>query len=201
MRILFLLCLFASCAKFAPEKTIATKIPLAVCERPFFLSHDTISSSGNFLRYRMKENSIWVHWGNDSVSRWWDTKTTPDWFRYSLDFEMKNFLALRAGCGSPCWTITLLPLSQNDSVQEYHFDLAHDSKNNLICISGGNDCLTILSALTKKKTEIHLDSIQPWVWPGGTIDSISFVNEQLFVRWKTSDYENPFHEKKFPIIH
>lgn len=174
----------------------------------FLAEHDTVLPDGNFLRYKLTEDeSVLLYWGNSRFERvtsleWSTARDIP-----TITDETMHFIVLQLGCGCPCWTETLLPLNETDSVQSFFMTIAIDKARDRIASLGdpivGRDSLLITNAYTKQHCIIALDSMTFYSNPLENIEKIIFRKRGVYIRWfcrpgPNGDIE-PKKEKFFPL--
>ena len=152
---------------------------------------DSTLSSGDYLRYVKKNGRINIEWGNKEFSRTlkhdFDCGAAPAWIP-TIRWTTPGYIGLRYGCGSPCWGTIILPLNSRDSVVERMYDLQRELGRNLIVYLGGKDYdrLTIENWATGEKQEIKTEITCESEFLGYCIDSLGFVNDNLFIKWDES---------------
>lgn len=209
--------LLTSCSNPSNQKTTTTKAPEPIVTKPlgFKERHDSIEAvlgemydttfaSGYYIKYTLTDsNVIMINWGNKDFNRFILDETYPGWAASSVKTEWKGYIGLKHSAGPGQWTHTLLPKNTHDSTFYYFSDVAVDTIRNLILYGGASRSELILeNIITKKKQKIKLPNItEQGFWTEG-YDSISFVKEGLFIRWKTmleDDPDFPPLEKVFKI--
>ncbi|HXC04121.1 MAG TPA: hypothetical protein VNZ86_05165 [Bacteroidia bacterium] len=105
---------------------------------------------------------------------------------YVYKNEWKHFIGLRNTCGSTCWTLTLLPLGKQGQITHYDFDISSDTKNELVFgkkTYEGSEYY-VANIRTGRKKKIVLKDIAGQGLPGNGIDSVAFVKEGIYIKWK-----------------
>jgi hypothetical protein len=148
---------------------------------------DTLTPAGNFLKYSLDTNNkVVVTVGNNHFQRSFKSAQFSEPGVYTYKNEWKSYVGLHNSCGSTCWTLTLLPLAKKGRLITYDYDIASDSKTNLLFCKKrleGNEYY-VTNIQTSKKKKITLSGISGMGFVGNGIDSVAFVNGNLYVKWE-----------------
>lgn len=166
---------------------------------------DSTLSTGDYLKYVKNNGRIKIEWGNEDFRRMlkhdFDCDAAPSWIP-TIRWTTSKFIGLGYGCGSPCWGTIILPLNSRDSVFERMYDLEKESERNLIVYLGGKDYdkLTIENWVTGQKQEIKTRMNCESAFLGYCIDSIGFVNDDLYIRWIRSAGQRETKNSKVDLV-
>jgi hypothetical protein len=163
------------------------------------LWYDTTSVNGNFLKYHVVDNSVFIEYGNNSFHRSlpdkYDCQITDFWIP-KFEWDTHDFMILKYGCGSPCWGIFVLRFDSLNPVRNIMYDMAFDYDNELIVYLGNMDYNSLivenLKTLQRIKIEFPFKS-DHGEFMGSWIDSISIKNNQLYYKYSNP---NDYNEKK-----
>ena len=148
--------------------------------------YDTILESGYFYQIQKNDSGwIYIHWGNESFERSYFYDYTDEDIHQKFEMELQNYLSVRSWSGH-FWSLKLLPKNQIDSIKDYSFPICIDSASNLVLWkrnSTGND-FQIDNMETGNSMTIQLDSLPAFGNFMEGIDSTSFTDNKLFIRWK-----------------
>ena len=213
MRLLsvLLLLLFVSCNnaehknKQVKSKTVKKKIKShKEYQQELTDWYDTTLTSGYFLKYVLDSTStIRIVWGNENFKRWKADEQYPGWAPSYYKFEFQDYIALGHACGTGCWSLTLLPKNEKDSIISYDEDITSDVHRNLIFYKNYDENATRESFFvehipTRKKTEIVLDSLSTFGSWSNAIEQSSFVKNGIYIKWRTD--KGNLKEKLFKIL-
>lgn len=161
--------------------------------------NDTVTPGQKFLRYTLDNNGeVVVTWGKDKI-QWSEIfgepfgSYSPPWYLC----EWKNYIGLRSGCGSPCRVLTVLPLKKNEEPVEYFNDILIDTNRNLVFHAEnlGENIFMVYNLETKRKKRIDIILNNDYGYFMDAIDSASFTDRGLYVKWYDTTYE--LKEKHF----
>jgi hypothetical protein len=100
----------------------------AGCSEPFE-AYDTITTQGNFIKYHIKNKKAELEYGNHDYRNLFpedfDCDIADAWVP-KLKHDNKNFMLLHYGCGSSCWGLIFLPLSNEGKIRKIMYDFAYD---------------------------------------------------------------------------
>ncbi len=166
-------------AKVNPHEVLLRKVSL----------NDTLTPAGYSLKYAVDStNKLVITVGGKKFRRVFHGIDLPQSGTYTYKNEWKNFIGLRNTCGTSCWTLSLLPLKKNGPVINYDYDLASDTKRDLLFGKkhpDGNEYY-VVNVKTTKKAKIILKDIADQDKPGSGIESVSFVKEGIKVKWNVT---------------
>jgi len=162
------------------------------CLEPFS-AYDTVSKNNNYVKYHVINKSATIEYGNNSMHRYLNEKYScaiADARVPHFEWDNKDFIGLRFGCGSPCWGTIVLPLNLTDSVRVILYNLDVDPKNNIIVYLGGEnyDKLIVENIKTKSKQIIELNKKNcSAAFIGYCLDSVSINEGELYYRFIEQD--------------
>jgi hypothetical protein len=166
---------------------------------------DSTLSTGDYVKYIKENGRIKIEWGNGNFKRTlghdFDCDAAPSWIP-TIRWSTTRYIGLGYGCGSPCWGTIILPISSRDSVVERMYDLEKELNKNLIVYLGGKDYdrLTIENWVTGEKQEIESEITCESAFLGYCIDSLRFVNDNLFIQWDKSAGQRDTDKKKSNLV-
>jgi hypothetical protein len=164
-------------AKLSVHETLLRKVKL----------NDTLTPGGTALKYAVDSNNrLVITLETKKFKRSFSGSDLPQQGSYLFKNEWTNFVGLRNTCGNSCWTLSLLPLTRKGPVKNYDYDIASDTKHDLLFGKKsleGNEYY-VANIRTAKKKKIVLTNLFGQGLPGNGIDSVSFVKEGLFVKWE-----------------
>ncbi len=174
---------------FLPVFTCNQEIPIEPNYYAQVNSMDTTTSSGNSLDYWLASDStVMIAWSNSAHEKIGilPSEKMPGWAPHYYYCEFENFIGMRYSCGCPCWSLTLLPLNKNDTIENFMEDLAVDTKRGYIfaqsCLAEkGQFCL--YSVNLHQHNSIRLAGLDTTVEILGRLDSVGFIEEGLYLRW------------------
>jgi len=162
--------------------------------------NDTVLMSNNiFLVYKHESiDSFQVKWGKANNNMvYCDTLPIFPSGLPILTWHNDYAICLTQGCGTDCFFAYIL-LLQTSEIKTYMYPLAYDTANNLIAYANDNynskTFLFVENFLTGEKREITEDYL-PGPHSGDAIDSINFIQNGLFVKWR--DSQDKIKEKIF----
>jgi len=168
-------------------------------------SMDTLTARGNYLHYSIDDSSnTIITWGSKKTGDigTFMSERYPGWSPHWYLNEWKNYIGLRYSCGSPCWSLTLLPLNKKDSILNFMEDFACDTARGFIfCRSyKENELFCLVNVNTGREKEIKLKDIDMESLMMGAVDSCAFVKKGLYVRWNAVMNVEPFAETREKIF-
>ncbi|WP_333820722.1 hypothetical protein [Ohtaekwangia sp.] len=152
---------------------------------------DSTLSTGDYLKYIKENGRIKIKWGSKDFTRTlnhsFDCDAAPHWIP-TIRWTTSKYIGLGYGCGSPCWGTIILPLNSRDSVFETMYDFEKNLERSLVVYLDGEDYdkLTIENWATGEKQEIKARITCESAFLGYCIDSIKFVNDDLYIKWDES---------------
>jgi hypothetical protein len=187
-------CLFSACGSTpdpAPKAVAETIKHPAPNPHELLLKQvkamDTTTSSGLALHYNLdSSNKVSITLARKKLKRTFKSEQFPQPGTYTYKCEWPNYVGMKNSCGTSCWTLTLLPLNKKGGIVTYDYDLASDSRKNLLFCKKhleGNEYF-VTNVETRKKKKILLPALAGNGLPGSGIDSIAFVKQGLFIKWK-----------------
>lgn len=181
---LFFLFLADSCTWFSPNPSYA--------EPPGVDIYDTVIASGAYLDYWLAtDNTVMITWGTPQEGRIGalPSEKWPGWAPHFYKYNFENYIGLRYSCGSPCWTLTLLPKNKSDTITTLMEDLCVDTNRGYVfgnrCITEENCDFCLYNVNSGKHQPITLPGLE---WTGDimtVLDSCAFVDAGLFLRWSS----------------
>lgn len=174
-----------------PDSTITASVDNPTQETEdcnSFSYKDFASPTGAFAKYLKKDGMIKIEWGNNQFKRvlknTFDCNGRPNAIPW-VDKVSTRHIIMRYSCGSPCWGIFALPLTQKDSVTEIMSDLDIDLVNDQIVYVDNKDygSLTIENLNTHSKQNVKPKIDCKAAFLGFCIDSIHLANNKLYVAW------------------
>ena len=156
-----------------------------------YISSDIIfKDSSAFLYYLNLSNSTYLlEWGNQLFSNIsTDTLHVLPNGKLNLVWNTSKAICLRQGCGTSCFFSYILPITKGSKEKFYMYPMAFDTLNNLIAYANDslNHFLTIENFATGRKMNIN-EKFLKGPYSGYYIDSISFQNDNLYVRWQNDE--------------
>ena len=149
--------------------------------------YDTLLSSGYYVHYVLNDSfELSIHWGKDTMDNamhYGDYEDIYIWY----EVEYENYIGMRSSCGSPCWGLWLLPKEDRDSILRYDYPILHDTSRNWMLwreAAYGEEFL-VSNIETGECQQIILDDFPEFGFFLDGLDSMAFVKEGLFMRWKT----------------
>lgn len=107
-----------------------------------------------------------------------------------FEWENDNFIAIRYGCGAPCWGYWLLPKNNSDNPINYLYTIDFDIKNNLVAYYENTEDLTtsivIENMITGKKKKCEFDEFCDGLFPFYCETYTEFNDQRLLLQWVTS---------------
>jgi hypothetical protein len=164
---------------------------------------DTALASGCYLDYWLSQDStVMITWGTPQEGKIgaMESERWPGWAPHEYKCAFENYIALRYRCGSPCWSLTLLPKNPNDSIITLQEDLLRDTKRGYVF---GNRCYKEMDSadfcLYDVNRRIHHPIRLPgleWTSIEIVLDSCAFTDEGLYLQWFAHDnLESGFGEQ------
>ncbi|MEO1263877.1 MAG: hypothetical protein AAFZ15_34040 [Bacteroidota bacterium] len=163
---------------------------------------------GRFLKYFCEGNNLFIKYGNNEFE-----KTMKDTFYCEMPYVGTPMLwavdqeriLLSFGCGSPCWGLSELPLNQKDSVETYMYHYDFDKENSLLVhvdyYEPKDDYVLLVRNLSTKQIEVVEIEDCGSAFLGYCIDSLSFIDRELFVRSRTKEeIDKQFDAKGSKIV-
>jgi len=117
------------------------------------------TQKGNFFKSRSIGDSMYV-WscGRGEIEKIIDTLSCLEYNRTDFDWETDEFVALHRGCGTYCWTNTIIPIKTNQPIMRFSYlDIDFDKMN---VVEIGMDSFYITNLKTQKNIEIPIDGIE-----------------------------------------
>lgn len=157
-----------------------------------FINIDSIPlNGGNFLSYQFINDSIYyLKWGNknQSIISTESFEIKGDG-RLEIDAYDNNSILLKQSCGSLCQMAVILTIPTL-KLKKYLFIIAYDLKNNLVAYLSENENLfiTIENFVTDKTQIINESELCPATFKVECIDSVSFENKQLYIKWQGDNW-------------
>ena len=154
-----------------------------------FSWYNTTTIRGNYVFYHVNNDSATIEYGNKSFHRLFPYKIEcqiADARIPHYEWDSKDFIVLRYGCGSPCWGIYVLPLDSINSITDMMYEMAFDSANNLVCYLGGDDYnkLIIENLKTKSCRTIEFPfKSDHGEFMGAWIEDVSIKNNKLYYKY------------------
>jgi hypothetical protein len=185
-------------SNFAKKETVTNYANEQRIDRYANLNDTVLMSNNGFLIYQyVSMNLFQVQWGNAKNDIIY-CDTLPIFPNGLPLFEWHNEVAicLEQGCGTDCYFAYIL-LFKTGKIKKYMYPLAYDTVNNLVACAGDYELkklAVVENFLTGKKQEIIEDYI-PCSHSGNAIDSITFNQSGLFVKWQDNNGEK--REKVF----
>lgn len=171
-----------------------------------YTPYDTVTKNGNFIKYHYKYDFVSLEYGNSTFHKILDNQfpcQKADSWIPSFQWESKDFLVLRYGCGSPCSGVWILPLDSVFNARNIMFELTYDPENNLIAYLD-NDNFTYLlienlKTCQKKKIEFpfktdHGEFIGYW------IEDISLKDNKLYYKYSDPNMDSDKRKSKEVVI-
>jgi len=150
--------------------------------------YDTLTPGGYSLHYTLDStNQPVITLSGKKFHRSFPSYQFEQPGTYVFKNEWKHFIGLRNTCGSSCWTLALLPLGRSGQITHYDFDISSDTKRDLLFGKknyDGNEYY-VANIKTGKKKKIILSDIAGKGLPGKRIDSVAFVKEGIYIKWKS----------------
>ncbi|MFI5151146.1 MAG: hypothetical protein ACHQRM_15545 [Bacteroidia bacterium] len=148
---------------------------------------DTLTPGGYALHYSLDSaNQPVITVSHNKFKRIFPSYQFTQPGTYVYKTEWKHFIGLRNTCGSTCWTLALLPLSRQGQITRYDFDISADIKRELVFgkkTYDGNEYY-VANIKTGKKKKIVLKDIAGKGLPGNGIDSVVFLKDGIYIKWK-----------------
>lgn len=166
---------------------------------------DSTLSTGDFLKYVKENGRVRIEWGSKNFRRTlqsdYDCDAAPSWIP-TIRWTTSKHIGLGYGCGSPCWGTIILPLNSKDSVIERMYDFEKELDRNLIVYLDGEDYdrLTIENWVTGEKQVIKTKISCESAFLGYCIDSLKFVNDNLYIWWDESAGQRNAKKEKTDLI-
>jgi hypothetical protein len=155
--------------------------------------YDTLLLSGYYVKYVIeKDSQLYIQWGKGNKSSFLEPRDYDE-IKLQFEVEFSDYLGLKEVCGSPCWGLKLLPKKAIDTILFYSFPIAYDSKNDLLLWHQsyyGKEYI-VDNLKTKKRIKIYLDDFSPDKGMFECIDSLSFKNKKLYIRWEIGSSDHP----------
>lgn len=164
------------------------------------LSHyDTLLPSGYYVHYILNDSfELSIHWGKDTMDyamHYGDYEDIYLWF----EVEYEDYIGMRSSCGSPCWGLWLLPKDGRDTILRYDYPILHDTSRNWLLWreAAYGDEFLVSNIQTGERQQIVLDNFPDFGFFLDGLDSMAFVREGLFMRWRTRlDFSNDVPTQK-----
>lgn len=166
---------------------------------------DSILSTGEYVKYDKENGRIKIKWGSTdftgTLKHDFSCEAAPHWIP-TIRWATSEYIGLGYGCGLPCWGTIILPLNSKDSVFERMYDLEKEPERNLVVYLGGKDYdkLTIENWVTGEKQEIKTWITCESEFLGYCIDSIRFVNDNLYIKWDESAGQRDNKKEKVDLV-
>ncbi len=105
-----------------------------------------------------------------------------------LEWENEYFVALRQGCGSPCWHTSLLPLNETSPARDIGYTYLVDLDRNLLAyFSDDLNGITFENLLSAEKQSVQFPEECPAAFPMSCVENIRIENTELSFEWKEWD--------------
>ncbi|MCP4438468.1 MAG: hypothetical protein GY810_05945 [Aureispira sp.] len=149
--------------------------------------HDTLLVSGYYVKYILDDsNRVYTHWGNQDFDRSYFYDYGIEDIHEYFKIEYKDYIGLHSWSGH-FWRIKFLPKNNSDSIITFDYPICYDAKNDLIFwkeqLAENEYTISWVGGMENKR--ITLDSFPEFGFFMDGIDSVHFVDNGLFVRWKT----------------
>ena len=151
------------------------------------LNKKNISVNSNyFLLAKSTDSTVHLIWGNDTIKRTLneeiDLRTAE---RLHKVWESNDYLILKYGTGSGVWINIILPLNNQEDVQEFGNGLCFDSIYNLLGIQQQGDTILFVQNLKTKERQYIIDKEHHCdaVLNNSCIDTIGIRNKKLYLKW------------------
>lgn len=140
---------------------------------------------GNSFRFKTKGTKFLLQWRQGdqfkTLDYTFDTEGADSWLPYLVE-ENQDFLVVRAGCGSPCWTGFFLPLKNKLSVAIINGYIAYDLYNNYVAYFNKADDLEVLN-LKNGKTQSWETQTCKFLFKNPCIDTLYFRKNSVYYKW------------------
>jgi len=101
-----------------------------------------------------------------------------------LDFESAEFVVLTAGCGTFCWSATVLPVSADSETQHAMRPLAFDAERNLLAYYEHPNVITVRNLATRHEQQIQTPNQCPGAASGMCFENLYFTADAIQYTWK-----------------
>lgn len=129
-----------------------------------------------------EDNPIFLVWGKDDFKD--SIPVGTDKIRKLHSDE--NHLLVQVSCGSPCWYLLILPLSNNDTLKSIQYNYCLDTNNKLVLGSSENlSYLKILNYNNCKTDSIKIPNCK-YAFNGYCLTDAWFSNDSIYVEWNDS---------------
>lgn len=150
-----------------------------------------INEEGIFLELSYLDSSRYLaKWGDGKMNFSKDTVLILSEGNAHATILQNKGIYIQQGCGSSCFFGYVLSLSNNEAMH-YSYPLLVSLELDLIAYNGDDteNLVIVENFINHKRQKIKADFL-PGIFPGHSIDSISFTTERkLFLNWLNSDEE------------
>ncbi|MDR3226442.1 MAG: hypothetical protein LBT56_02070 [Prevotellaceae bacterium] len=183
-------------SNFAEKETVTNYDNEQRIDRYPYLNEIILLTNKSFLFYKhISADSFMVIWGNGDAVHIDTLHIFPNYLPL-FEWYNKEAICLAQGCGTDCYFAYIL-LFKTGEVKEYMYPLAYDTVNNLVACAGSyelKELVIVENFSTGEKREIIEDYL-PCSYSGHAIESITFSQSGLFVKWQ--DNKGKTREKVF----
>lgn len=180
--VIFLMC-FTSCSQTNNKSRINDLTQIET----YIKKDSIITTEGNYVVFLYLSDSTYlIKWGQSTKHLFAsDTLNVIGSGVFNIVETTKNSILLKQSCGTGCQSGLILSLSP-PILRKFLFIITADLKNNLVAYIAESDksFITVENFITGEKQNIDETNLCPAAFKGECIDSVSFVDRQLFIRWQ-----------------
>lgn len=197
LQLVLLTCLLIACNTKQVSREIQDTIPQA--EKVDFMKpypelveridrKDSTKLNNYFKLVLATDSTCKIEWGNSKVKR----VTAGDYhfniaLRFSVEWENKEFLTLRAGTGTGAWFSLILPLDSSARETTIQNTLAQNEKKNLVVAEQfpGTDTIMYIVNLKTNETQYITDKARCEAFHHNCLDTVALSDKNLYYKWST----------------
>jgi hypothetical protein len=183
-------------AKLQDTSHYADLYPLVIRD----LNKKIVTENGSYyILTRFSDSTVKITWGNDKTKRIYDEPLDLMFAeRLRVKWENNDYLILNYNTGSGAWLNVVMPLNNNEHVQEFNNGVCFDKHHNLFVTEEFSDTVLAVRNLKTQETQFVVEKDRPCdaASNNACLDTIGIDKKVLYYKW-TTPYK--YSEKKSSI--
>lgn len=170
----------------SPNETKEKNNCMEITGKDTIWKRHTIKNDAFYQFLPITDSTYKVEWGNrvfNNVSN--EVFETSGSGIFQLLDHNEMAIILEKSCGTSCNSYLVLPFHSQAKEKVFLFAIAYNMENNLVAYISENDqvFVSVENYLTRKKTDIKIESLCPAAFKGDCIDTSYFINNKYIIRW------------------